>query len=247
MESVLGHRRKHLRHDQAITRCRRFRPRRMMQSSGEAVATPAAAVAPFEFSSGARKRASSKHGRPGRHNPGATEETGMTGSSVIDMGVPSSRLEDRGELRLSEPHFSFASGSCLPAPIQRYSCRRGSNRGSNLGKPAPAGAEQIPTVNSCHRAPGAAFPIPIGGRRRRRRTPRARSPAAAAAGICVLSDRPLTRDATERVHDTHQPFAWHCANRGGERAARLSLSRRRATGRCRTCRGGSGVGLGPLQ
>ena len=61
--------------------------------------------------------------------------------------------------------------------------------------------------------PHFLWKLPV--RRRRRRTPRARSPPAAAAGICVLSDRPLTRDATERVHDTHQPFAWHCANRGG--------------------------------
>ena len=49
----------------------------MTQSSGEAVATPAAAP-PFEFCvRGAQPRfLERQRSRPGRHNPGATEETG---------------------------------------------------------------------------------------------------------------------------------------------------------------------------
>ena len=136
--------------------------------------------------------------------------------------------------------------ACWRRP-RRYSCRNSRCRSGDVDELAPAGTERLAALAWCHRPTGVALPVSLRRCRSGRRTARARSPVAPAPGVCGLPNPSFSRDASQRIHNTHQPAARHGANRRGRRTTCLSLPRRRTAGGRRTCRRRSGPGSSTLQ
>ena len=137
---------------------------------------------------------------------------------MIDTGVPSSRLEDRGELRLSEPTIlPLLSGSCSPAPIRqiflprRQQSRQQPGQACTCWSRADPGGRFLPIVHAWRCSFRYTRSV-VAGVDVARRALDPRLPLR--PGFVSVSDRPLTRDATERVHGRlTEPLPGTCADR----------------------------------
>ena len=183
-----------------------------------------------------------------RRAPDADRKTDMRGSSGRRECAPASRPEDGGRARLCERHGSSASGSCLLAPTSEIFLPRQSLSPQRRGRAcvcwsrAPHGARLVP---SSRLVLLFLYHSVVAGADVARRALDPRLPLL--PGICGLPNPSSSWDTSQRVHNTHQPAARHGANRRGERAARLSLPRRRTAGGRGACRRGSGSGSSALQ
>lgn len=208
----------------------------------------ARAAPPLEFSSAARKRESSKYGRARRHNPGTTEETGVTGASGDRDGHTAVAVG--GLWRVAALRAAFflclwlvlagADPTDIPAAVAAIVAATWTSlrllEPSRSRRSVPALAQLallflyqsvVAGVDVARRALDPKLPLRPG---------------------FLVYPTGLSRGMRRNVFTTLTSLLPGTgANRRGERADRLSLPRHRAARRCRTCRRGSGVGSSALQ